>query len=384
MSDQNIDDDEVNSQRLNAQQIEFLQNRSPDDWHRYAWHYNWDERLDTLFWIVSQPDCDRATALLVFWKGCPTAYDYETEEGPMGDDPYSVAPMLRYISERFNTTGYRRAEISYDFRKDHGLNMDEYDPDDKEKYIASDRHSRLRDIDELIDRQKDVHDPKVQLHADMKLLSSPGRTVGGYDDDSDFNNSFCADADHSGTVPDAAVEASARIRAIRHLANANIDYRSASEGVTISPKPVTSLPAGSMDDAWIEAIGLFASMCAFGVAIALAANASSGRVTSLLFWAAVIAAICYCLYQAISDLRGLQLAVQQQGFQLSSGWIKFTTTLAFLTGIALGREGALRLLEPDVTLLARTSIAAIGVVVIVATTLIFARMLIHPRALRAG
>lgn len=235
-----MDSFELSLERLNARQMNFLQNASPDDWHRYAWHHNWDERLDGLFWIVSQPQCDRATALLIFWKGEPTGYDYEIEEERMGEDIYAVAPMLRHIAERFNTTGFSRSEIAYDFQKDHGLNMPEHE--------AAYRSGRMRDIEELIGRQKSLIDPNLKLHPDMKLLHIPGRKVGGYDDESDFYDLFPEDLDDQGSGNGSAVatsqpndkeldkpesrndvnvsseaDASARIRAIRRQVEVTIE-----------------------------------------------------------------------------------------------------------------------------------------------------------------
>lgn len=45
---------------------------TPDDWHRLALHGNWDF-VDDAVWrtIVMRPDCDRATALAIFWMASP-------------------------------------------------------------------------------------------------------------------------------------------------------------------------------------------------------------------------------------------------------------------------------------------------------------------------
>jgi hypothetical protein len=182
------DDFEAKLERLHARQMAFLQNSPPDDWHRYAFYHNWNERLDGLYWIVSQPQCDRATAILIFWKGEPTGYDYEEEEERMGDDVYAVAPMLRYISERFNTAGYPRAEIAYDFLEAAGH-------DAGSDYAAMIEAGRLRDFDSLVEAHKNLADPRVKLHADMKVLRLPGRKVAGYGDTSDFYDRFPEDMD---------------------------------------------------------------------------------------------------------------------------------------------------------------------------------------------
>lgn len=398
-----MDNFELSEERLHARQMQFLGNGSPDDWHRYAGDHNWDEPLDVLFWIVSQPDCDRATAIMTFWQGCPTGYDYETEDEPMGEDVYAVAPLLRYISERFNTTGYPRAEISYDFQRDHGLDMEEYASVYKE--------GRLRDIEELIDRQKGIENPKVKLHPDLKLLSIAGRDVGGHGDNSEYYDLFPYDLDdddgesgdtgatsrlsphdsvenapQNGLTSDASVEASARIRAVRHQANANAyvasNAKNADQSTDTSRKPVMPRTTAGTKDAWVEAVGLFGGMFVFGAATAYSAKFAFSTTTSPLFWVAAIAAIVYALFLALSNLRTLQLAAKEQDSQLSSRWITITTTIAVLVGIAIGRGMATRLLEPAVTLLTRFGLAAIAIAALVATTFALASILTRPRAFR--
>lgn len=99
--------------KLIASQIKALSKMDPDDWHFIADVHNWDDELDVLYWIVSQPECDKATARQVFWKGEPTCYDFEDCEETMGENSYSVEPMLKYIADRFRSGSYRREEIRF-------------------------------------------------------------------------------------------------------------------------------------------------------------------------------------------------------------------------------------------------------------------------------
>lgn len=168
----NIDGEDAASARAHRDELAQLRAGSPDDWHRYAFDLNWDDPLDGLFWIVRQPQCDRATAHLIFWKGEPTGYEWERDDEPMGADEYAVAPMLRFIAERFNAHGFPRAEIAYDYLADHGCNMPEYH--------AMEKAARLRDIAELEQRQRDL-DPQVRLHPLLKALTIPGRKVAWYE-----------------------------------------------------------------------------------------------------------------------------------------------------------------------------------------------------------
>ncbi|QZD95999.1 DUF4274 domain-containing protein [Qipengyuania gelatinilytica] len=103
--------------KLLAAQIACLSKMNPDDWHFIAEVHNWDDELDVLYWIVSQPECDKATARSVFWKGEPTGYDFEESEEVMGESSYSVEPMLKFIADRFRNQGYRREEIKFDIHE---------------------------------------------------------------------------------------------------------------------------------------------------------------------------------------------------------------------------------------------------------------------------
>ena len=155
---------------LTALQLEHLEQGTPDDWHVIASNWNWDDELDVLYWIVRQRECDKATALTIFWMGEPTGYDYETEQEEMGASPYSVAPMLRYISERFNTSGYPRSEIAFDYLEARGH-------DAASEFAAAVAAGQRGDIEELLERQSAMADPKVKIHPDMMVASLPGRKI---------------------------------------------------------------------------------------------------------------------------------------------------------------------------------------------------------------
>lgn len=54
-----------------------------------AYHYNWDNGMNTLNKIIANKDCDKATALLIYWLGVPDYYNkYEkTEDIPAYELP---------------------------------------------------------------------------------------------------------------------------------------------------------------------------------------------------------------------------------------------------------------------------------------------------------
>lgn len=91
----------------------------PDDWHRFALGANWDFSADIMPWIVLQPDCDRATAALLFWKSQPDYYlDFadRSEIPPFNLEGYD---LIQTIRERWTQGLYTRAELALDLGEDY-------------------------------------------------------------------------------------------------------------------------------------------------------------------------------------------------------------------------------------------------------------------------
>jgi hypothetical protein len=87
----------------------------PDAWHCVAEGWNWDAGEDPLWWIVTRPDCDRATALMVFWKTVPYHY--------LGRQPWETTEPVDYdlyhtIRARWAGGFYTRAELAFDCERD--------------------------------------------------------------------------------------------------------------------------------------------------------------------------------------------------------------------------------------------------------------------------
>jgi hypothetical protein len=91
----------------------------PDDWHDVAMRWNWDFGRDVLTWITRQKWCDRATALLLFWKSRP---DYFVAFGgvraavpEVNRDGFDFVQELR---SRWRAGDYVRAELHFDLAEE--------------------------------------------------------------------------------------------------------------------------------------------------------------------------------------------------------------------------------------------------------------------------
>lgn len=127
--------------------IAWLEQADPDDWHRVADEFNWSEPLFVLDWIVRQKNCDIATALLIFWRGEPEFWlkerDEPDDEEPNGYD-YLNREICAYVAQRVKAGGFQRSEI-------------QFDPDtwDKSKYV------------QLTQAAAELRDPNIPVCEDL-------------------------------------------------------------------------------------------------------------------------------------------------------------------------------------------------------------------------
>jgi hypothetical protein len=162
--------------KLFKAQIAVLSAASPDDWHIVADVWNWDEPLKVLYWIVSQTNCDRATAQMLFWKGEATAYAWQDCDEVMGDDEYSVEPMLSHIVRRFNTDGFPRNKLEFDiFQAKTGSYVD--NDKDWADYWAAIKKGVKVDFADIAHNADQADDPLAIVPPALMVTHSPGRRV---------------------------------------------------------------------------------------------------------------------------------------------------------------------------------------------------------------
>lgn len=87
--------------------IDWLTGRSPDVRHAIAQDLNFDFAEDVFEWILTQPDCDMATAASYFWRAEPL----EILEHPTTFEEESLT--IKRLVDRVNAGFYSRSEIFY-------------------------------------------------------------------------------------------------------------------------------------------------------------------------------------------------------------------------------------------------------------------------------
>jgi hypothetical protein len=113
----------------------------PDDWHRLALYGNWDGVEDNVWrTIVLHPDCDRATALAIFWKATPEYYLEFSDRMSVPAVNRSAYDLINLIRERWQSGAYVRSELAFDpdtdawpldfheLRRLHGARVDQLMP----------------------------------------------------------------------------------------------------------------------------------------------------------------------------------------------------------------------------------------------------------------
>jgi hypothetical protein len=64
-----------------------------------AYHYNWDDGMNTLNKIIANKDCDKATALLIYWLGVPNYYNQYKEVKDIPAHEFPTYQLLKKIEQ---------------------------------------------------------------------------------------------------------------------------------------------------------------------------------------------------------------------------------------------------------------------------------------------
>lgn len=92
-----------------------LKAATPDEWQSVAQEWNWDQDIAPLYWIIRQPQCDKATALTIFFRASPedAAEDFASPKG-LKQKPGEAYGIAVEIQDRWNRGLYTRSEIAFD------------------------------------------------------------------------------------------------------------------------------------------------------------------------------------------------------------------------------------------------------------------------------
>jgi hypothetical protein len=90
--------------------LEWLKDRGPEDWHRSACTWNWDNGMSAMDWVLDQPECDAGTAITLFAHGEPAWFGkFESLAQLAEQEPHHLplALFLKSICDRWAAGRYR-------------------------------------------------------------------------------------------------------------------------------------------------------------------------------------------------------------------------------------------------------------------------------------
>lgn len=256
--------------------IAWLKDASPEDWHRVALDFNWDNRIDSLLWIVQQPECDKATALTIFWLAQPTCYLMPSAKDEAETQTASERQLVQFIAERINAKGYVRSKIAFDAFP-----------------------LMLQDYDELVaEVKKSPGGVAWKAHPDMK------RSIRG--------------------------------REVRLDREFYQRYPEESHGSVMIDLPESDVVTPHMKTARFEVAAAIVNLVVVGFMTAFLAGYGLPKPGNLIMWIAAISAVCFCLVSSRSSLATFRGIVRVEHAPMPLAWIRAFTTLSLLFGAGLG------------------------------------------------
>lgn len=82
------------------------------DQYYIASHYNWDDGITVLHWIIDSPKCDSGTACMIFWNAEPDYYAaFNTEN--VNDWDRGIFELLQKIITRFKANGFKKNKLKF-------------------------------------------------------------------------------------------------------------------------------------------------------------------------------------------------------------------------------------------------------------------------------
>lgn len=106
---------------------------NPLELHFVADNYNWDDGEEVLNWIINSPLCDKATAMMIFWRAQPDFYTERATKEDAGIEE-ETWELLQNIMRNMEQGFYTHAHLEYDPAKDPAAEETDIDnPDSKWK-----------------------------------------------------------------------------------------------------------------------------------------------------------------------------------------------------------------------------------------------------------
>ena len=109
-----LDEKETKSAATRKYKKSLAEIESPEELHQLAWNHNWDDGIQFLEWMVEHPQCDKGTALLIFWLGEPAFHFRFSKRNEVSDWAFPTWKFLKKLSERYLEESFAHQKIKTD------------------------------------------------------------------------------------------------------------------------------------------------------------------------------------------------------------------------------------------------------------------------------
>lgn len=118
----------------------YKQLQTPREFHRFARDWNWDDGFKPLQWIINQPQCDKGTALLIYWHAAPKWFCQfgSRDEVIAANQDVKLYDFIKEIEAKFGSNFYKSQIIRFDPKDDDGTDWTQAYSDKKQKCTIPD------------------------------------------------------------------------------------------------------------------------------------------------------------------------------------------------------------------------------------------------------
>src|SRR3989344_4934279 len=94
--------------------LEYLKTATPAMWHQIAWNWNWDDGHDgPIKWILDNPECDKGTALLVYWYLSPRYFSQYENADVVKNYERVHYDLIKEIEKKYLEGFYKKENIIF-------------------------------------------------------------------------------------------------------------------------------------------------------------------------------------------------------------------------------------------------------------------------------
>lgn len=108
--------------------IEFAKKQSTQIWHQMIMDWNWDNYNAFISWLVENPDTDKATILMIYWKS----------------NPGQKFPHKKLIEKNYSKGFYKQQLFSFNPEDDEGDNWVSYVSKESKSFIPKEMFQELK------------------------------------------------------------------------------------------------------------------------------------------------------------------------------------------------------------------------------------------------